>query len=236
MSREVKRVPLDFEWPLNEVWPGYVRPDLPECKLCRGSGYTAGAMWLQAIVNLILIAGEHGKGGGRLHPYLAMLENRPDAMPPSRDLGEVCDGLAGRQPSLGFHDAIDCWTATKKIVAAAGVDPDTWGTCSACGGDGDDATPEQKAENEAWERSDPPEGEGWQLWETVSEGSPVTPVFRTAAQLVDHLVVVEGYRRSAAEALVEQVASFGTFIGVGSEIFDSAKDADYIREMTKERE
>ncbi len=35
------------------------------------------------------------------------------------------------------------------------------------------------------ERSEPPEGEGWQLWETVSEGSPVSPVFESAEQLAD---------------------------------------------------
>lgn len=27
MGRELKRVPLDFDWPLGKVWRGYVRPD-----------------------------------------------------------------------------------------------------------------------------------------------------------------------------------------------------------------
>ena len=31
------------------------------------------------------------------------------------------------------------------------------------------------------ERREPPIGDGWQVWETVSEGSPVTPVFATTA-------------------------------------------------------
>lgn len=35
---------------------------------------------------------------------------------------------------------------------------------------------------------EPPVGEGWQVWETVSEGSPVTPVFVTSTELVDYLV------------------------------------------------
>jgi hypothetical protein len=30
---------------------------------------------------------------------------------------------------------------------------------------------------------DPPAGEGWQLWETTSEGSPMSPVFATADEL-----------------------------------------------------
>ena len=39
-------------------------------------------------------------------------------------------------------------------------------------------------------KEDPPAGDGWQLWETVSEGSPITPAFATPEELarwcVDH--------------------------------------------------
>lgn len=38
------------------------------------------------------------------------------------------------------------------------------------------------------EQVEPPEGEGWQVWETVSEGAPVSPVFTTGEDLVDYLV------------------------------------------------
>jgi hypothetical protein len=31
----------------------------------------------------------------------------------------------------------------------------------------------------------PPEGDGWQAWETVSEGSPCSPVFATAEELIE---------------------------------------------------
>ena len=37
------------------------------------------------------------------------------------------------------------------------------------------------------EAYDPPEGEGYQVWETVSEGSPVSPVFASAEELVEYL-------------------------------------------------
>lgn len=32
---------------------------------------------------------------------------------------------------------------------------------------------------------EPPEGEGFQLWETTSEGSPVSPVFKTLDELCE---------------------------------------------------
>lgn len=31
----------------------------------------------------------------------------------------------------------------------------------------------------AWEEEEPPTGDGWQLWEDVTEGSPISPVFAT---------------------------------------------------------
>ena len=32
-------------------------------------------------------------------------------------------------------------------------------------------------------RIEPPYGNGWQMWEDVSEGTPISPVFKTAKQL-----------------------------------------------------
>lgn len=230
MSREVKRVPLDFDWPLNRPWDGYVQPRLPECQLCRGSGYTPARAWLERLVTLILIAGEHGARGGELHPYLSNLLNRPDARPPSRDMADLTRGLAGRMDEVLGHDALDRWNATAKIVSAAGLDPLTWGICPACGGEGYEATPEQRAQLDAWQRTDPPSGEGWQLWETVSEGSPITPVFATADELIEHLVAADGYRHAAAETLVRQGASLGSFVALDGVLYDSARDADLIEE------
>jgi hypothetical protein len=37
-------------------------------------------------------------------------------------------------------------------------------------------------------RYDPPTGKGYQMWETVTEGSPVTPVFTNAEDLAHWLV------------------------------------------------
>lgn len=41
MGREVKRVPLNFDWPLNKVWAGYRNPywEAQECEDCGGGGY-----------------------------------------------------------------------------------------------------------------------------------------------------------------------------------------------------
>lgn len=41
MGRELKRVPLDFQWPIGKLWCGYINPhSIHECKDCNGSGYS----------------------------------------------------------------------------------------------------------------------------------------------------------------------------------------------------
>lgn len=205
MGREVRRVPLDFDHPLREVWSGYLRPDeldLPACPDCLGRGYTAAGLWLESITTLILMLGEDAAQrqlDRGLHPYLANLENRPYIQRPngtfltprpSADAAELSTGLAGRAPDhFGFgHDAVDRWSAKKAIIAAAGL-PETWGTCQTCGGEGEVATAEQRAAHEAWEPTEPPTGDGWQLWETTTEGSPTSPVFATGEELAQWMSV-----------------------------------------------
>lgn len=61
--------------------------------------------------------------------------------------------------------------------------------CPACGGHGSvEEWHGQRAAADAWEEFDPPAGDGWQMWENTSEGSPMSPVFETADALIDWLV------------------------------------------------
>lgn len=210
-------MPLGFSWPLEKVWEGYLMPDalcLPQCRDCNGYGRTAAYQWVEGIAGLLLMLGEDQRSQQRerpIHPYLRAVQRECvyTSERPGPEALELSTGLAGRAPSFLGHDACDRWSATNKVITAAGMDPETWGRCPICGGEGNIATDEQRAAHEAWERTDPPTGEGWQLWEGVSEGSPVTPVFATPAELVDHLATVgdrpgkvRPMSRAAAAALV----------------------------------
>jgi hypothetical protein len=120
------------------------------------------------------------------HPYLA--SSYAPRRPPSPDIQEFGSGIAGREAGDMGHDGIDQYQATRKIIAAAGLDPDVWGFCPACRGEGwVERYPGQNADAEAWEPTGPPTGDGWQLWETVSEGSPISPVFPDKTGLVEWL-------------------------------------------------
>jgi hypothetical protein len=191
-SRVVKRVPLDFDWPLNEVWKGYLMGgefDFPCCTTCGprdgygrscGDGLTPEARaveqsfyafgcreeirWCdklgQAEVDHLVAEGRlstwvPGEDGERGH-----WEQRP------RSAAEV-------NASPHIHDAINRWKLVSFRCKQLGIDE----SCPDCGGHGDIATNEQREAADNWKGAEPPTGEGYQLWETISEGSPITPVF-----------------------------------------------------------
>jgi len=181
-QRTVKRVPLDFSWPKNEVWEGYINPHYKQCPDCN-NGYTTARERLETLARLIMLSGSDSREG-KNHPYFTEDSALNDGVRPSKDMSELTVGLAGRDLGSPFgHDAMDTWSATKKIITAAGLDPEKWGICNTCDGRAND--PATREAYEAWNDYEPPEGEGWQLWETTSEGSPVSPVFDSAENLAE---------------------------------------------------
>lgn len=140
------------------------------------------------------------------------------------------------------------WYLAEALCKAIGVST----TCSLCNGDADSwPSKEIKAKCESWEQIEPPVGEGWQVWETVSEGSPITPVFATREALIDHLVTygttfeqhslkkgyttdAPGWTRPNAEAFVEAeyACSMVGFSGPGGNRFYGANQlADYANDV-----
>lgn len=234
MSREVRRVPLDFDWPLEKVWDGYLTPDhLHEdrCADCFGRGATPALQWIERIglmLDQLITDVDDQTAGKPMHPWLEKDPYPPvnrenilarrgflveyEVVRPSDDIIEFAQALVKddeykharvikRGPFGNNKDAM-----ARGLVRLAGL-PEKWGWCPSCKGHGSvEAYEGQRAEAEAWEATEPPTGEGWQLWETVSEGSPVTPVFATREGLVEHLSS-PAYRRpltrDEAEGLVD---------------------------------
>lgn len=243
MGREIRRVPVDFDWPLNKTWEGFLMPDrfdeekCPDCE----NGYSPQAqnlydLWYghlpfdptstgstpwrhdtpavreRAERNIANAPEYYGTGeratvreaqrladhfnSGWLHH---LSQDDVDALVAADRLWDFTRTLTSEgwqktdQPvtptaaqvnewSLsGFgHDGINASVVIRARCEREGIDD----TCSTCQGHGStEAYPGQRAEAEAWEPTQPPEGEGWQLWETVSEGSPISPVFRSAEEL-----------------------------------------------------
>lgn len=159
MGREVRRVPLDFAWPIGKTWDGYLNPHYRKCPKCE-AGYSRSYEILQKAMTELMLR----------TPY----QGDPN-------LSTITGFLAGRPPRSPFgHDSIDMWAACKKLGELAGL-PEGWAECAHCEGHAED--PRTRAASEAWTSTEPPAGDGWQMWETTSEGSPMSPVFATAEEL-----------------------------------------------------
>lgn len=129
MGRECRRVPLDFAWPLDKIWSGYLVP--PECKT---------------------------------------IECKECETPNEDDRGWDCKNCGGNWELAVYPDG----------------------------------TP--------WKETKPPTGEGYQLWETTTEGSPQSPVFKTIEELAqwcaEHATVFGNSRASAEEWLAMLTKDF----------------------------
>lgn len=289
MSREVRRVPLDFDWPLNKVWQGYLTPErlhgqpCPDCK----NGYSPRAeelfdLWYGyrpfdpvstgstplrcdtpavrefAERNVTRSPEFYGTGEAAIVREAQRLANLWNGAWSHHITQDDVDALvaAGRlmdfthtwspetrwqkiEPPVtptveqvnewslrGFgHDSLNASIVIRARCGREGVHD----TCPRCDGHASIETyPGQRADAEAWEPSNPPEGEGWQLWETVSEGSPITPVFASTDALARHMTDRLGFTWSAARTLIKDGSTFGTFVGVGATLLDSARDADVV--------
>lgn len=249
LSRELKRVPLDFDFPVDDTWTGYLLPsDLHErgCNDCDGTGYSPEARRLKDRWYGQIPFDPSETGSERLTPDTPLvrlfaernIEHAPefygsdeiaikrealrlanlwngqwshhleqvdvDALIAAQrlmDFTHTWSPEAGWQPRdpvpevtaaevnewalTGFgHDSLNCAIVIEAKCEREGHSD----TCSTCDGQGGvEQYPGQRLDAEAWEPTEPPEGDGYQLWQTVSEGGPCSPVFATATELAEWL-------------------------------------------------
>ncbi|RJQ46860.1 MAG: hypothetical protein C4534_02100 [Gaiellales bacterium] len=238
MGREIKRVPLDFCWPLNRVWPGYLNPwhrYSTKCPACDGSGHNpatkqieddwydfagTGRRWSD---NLTQDEVDALIEEGRLHDLTSRFVRGEGWLPTGHHPTAEEVNLWSRQ-GLG-HDAINRWICVETRAKRLG----TWGSCERCQGEGEVWTsPEMKQKSESWEREEPPTGEGWQTWETVSEGSPVSPVFATSDELAAWLVG-QGYSEAGAAAFIK-AAWVPSMVSVEGQLYRDIESATVLNQ------
>jgi hypothetical protein len=279
MGRTLKRVPMDFDWPLGQVWSGYTNPYYAQstpCPECNGAGgskeyrhfykqwygnapfdpvaYGATPLSLDS-VHLLKIAErqcEHtpdyyGTGEYAVRREVRRLYNLwrnqwnhhliqadVDALleagrlmdfthvPRTEEQREIVRAKiaaggnswlpepSGYRPTADevnewslegmAHDGLNAYVCCRARCEREGV-PDK---CSRCADVGRFwPTPEIERLYEAWSDQEPPTGEGYQLWETTTEGSPSSPVFSSIEELcawcADNATTFGSFRASADE-------------------------------------
>jgi len=160
MGRLLKRVPLDFDYPLGKVWKGYLNPYYIECdQQCEG-GYSKEYLLLKNYFYHYPLSDQDKKNEVflLLQPFLTpeVIEERK---------GHLGHNVYGLLSDLGKEMELNS----------------NWMTCFVCDGHG--VHPDYLQKYEDWEQEEPPVGEGYQLWENTSEGSPKSPVFSTLDEL-----------------------------------------------------
>ena len=224
MGRELKRVPLDFQWEINKLWCGYINPHkVHECKECNGSGYSKDYQklkdewygwnnenykpnpfrkdcrynanaWNNNItkedVKVLLKA-------GRLWDFtrVPLNDEQREIVKKKITYGENSGrhGDNGYVPTpqevnewnlKGFgHDSSNAWYCIKARLKRE----KKYYKCSSCNGTAENwQHPKAKSLYKNWKSYDPPTGEGFQLWTTTSEGSPMTPVFESLEKLCEY--------------------------------------------------
>jgi len=230
MGREVRRVALDFDWPLRTAWKGFVNPwkSCTRCETCDGTGLNPasarisrawydfeglGIKWcynlkqdeVEALVKawrIRRLTHRHQKdwsGHGFVPKWVPeWVPVRVGKRLPLLRYPDAADVNRWARDGFG-HDSISRWICVETRCKRLGV----WGYCEACDGEGEVwNTLQAKEAAENWEETLPPEGIGWQLWETVTEGSPVSPVFATEEEFAEYLIN-EGYSERACEWFIE---------------------------------
>jgi hypothetical protein len=243
MSYRIYRVPLDFDHPLDEGWPGFLMPDrfaetpCPDCK----DGYSPHAQYLRDLWYGYRPFNPSSTGSTPWQPDSPVIREfaqRTILQSRNRHTHERAIVREAQRLAARFNSRWSChlsqddvnalvaaerlytfthtwseeggWQAIEPPVVPTAAQVNEWSIygighdvinagivirarceregvdvlCPTCQGEASiEAYPGQRAEADAWEPTDPPKGEGWQLWETISEGSPISPVFSTADQL-----------------------------------------------------
>jgi hypothetical protein len=291
MGRELKRVALDFDWPVGKVWLGYLNPYYKDhcsnCRDCAGSGYSPEAkrlsdQWYGYVdfrpemtgstpftretpaVKALALRNTAETDESSLRRWygtqdralafereadrlLAMYNTQWCHHLDAADVQALID--AGRLDRLrkdddapyptsaqlnemylgGFgHDSINQWMCIKAKCKRLGY-PETCATCKGKGSVWSSKAAKHLAKK--WKRIQPPKGPGYQLWETVSEGSPVSPVFETEDAFVAYLVG-EGHSEEAARKFIDAEWAPSMVMSVENGKVEIASNIDAFDTMT----
>ncbi|MCA1831190.1 MAG: hypothetical protein LC750_00320 [Actinobacteria bacterium] len=249
MGRELRRVALDFDWPANKVWQGFLNPlyVATKCAECDGEGYSADGRRLKALWYGHMPFKPEDRGSVPFTPAdeaVAAFATRNVTRSPEfyghgqvaidREARRLCalwNGAWSHHLNTGDvaalvaadrlydlthtfdpvnrwrpkdpphvptprevnvwsisggmgHDSINQYVCVKAECERLGVPLH----CSACNGDGELwPSADAKQAYEDWQEVPPPAGDGYQIWETVSEGSPISPVFASPEELATHM-------------------------------------------------
>lgn len=250
MGRELKRVALSFDWPLEKTWEGYLNnlPGATTCVECQGTGLSKFAIHLKdlwygdapftpkkPITPDNEAVQQNAKRNMRENADASIIQEEAERLCKlfnsqwSYHLEEkeikalvkdnrlmdfthvwIKDQGWTKKPDFKIptpeevqawsiltfgHDCINQWVVSDAVCKQKRQAK----SCLVCKGSGG-IYPTKAIEKayKAWKRTEPPSGTGYQVWETVSEGSPISPVFATPEELAHYMATKSRDRNTAS--------------------------------------
>lgn len=173
-SWSIKRVPLDFDWPVGYVWHGYVNPwpGPVDCEYCCGTGLNDESLKLY-------------RNFKRWSPRMTEEETSRalSAGIPEKDLA-----LIRRRIWDDVGNSLIRSYLTEIRAKYTGV----WGLCQVCNGKRTIPNPNPAIQQlyadvnlyDEWRPIEPPKGDGWQLWQVKETGGvPASAIYKSDVEL-----------------------------------------------------
>lgn len=173
-SWSIKRVPLEFSWPIGLVWHGYVNPwpGPIDCEACCGTGLNDDSLKLY-------------QNFKRWAPRMTEEENSIalKAGVSEKDLTKIRNRIWGE---------VDTQLIRSYLTEIRAKTTNVWGVCHVCQGRQVVTNPNPAIQQlytdvnlyEEWRPIEPPKGDGWQLWQVKDPGGfPASKVFKSETEL-----------------------------------------------------
>jgi hypothetical protein len=249
MGREIRRVPLDFDWPLQKVWEGFKNPfyTATECPTCSGECYNPETQKLAVSfydTENYEVTWYYRRENGHAVEVIAtddcerwcdkILQEELDTL--------IALGIVNPDTTLDRVRKDFSGASRGELIECRARRLGVYGVCPSCNGTGIEwETKAHKILSDRWEEIPPPTGEGWQVWETVSLGSPITPVFATPEELIEELATngtawrKDAYSKESATAFVKSESGWvPSMMCVGGEAYNDINCASALEDSTKE--
>lgn len=212
--RTLKRVPLDFEAPIDKVWEGYINPypDPLECDHCSGNGCNTATQQIANDYYDHVGDGDSCWGNNITQDEVQALLDADrlwefTRVPLNDEQLEVikkrkAEGgnrwLPYNNGYIPTADEVNEWNQKPGLhgndsinrwilIEARAKRLGVYGKCQICNGEGTLPHPDRTIRklHKDWKEYEPPTGEGYQLWKTSIEGIPASPVFARVEDLAD---------------------------------------------------
>lgn len=231
MGRNIKRVLLGFDWPINKTWIGYLNPYRPiDCPYCEGSELSKEARELEdKWYDLdgdrenswhFNLDGEDVKALLKYDRLMDLTHEFKDGKWVKNKDKVITPEMVNEWARKGIgYDGINRWICVEEKCKRLKIKYN----CEHCKGQGYlFANKKVEKLHNNWEDYDPPKGKGYQLWEDTSEGSPKSPVFKTPEELAEwceNNTTVHGATKQSKEQWLSMINEGHIYLQQGNMIF-----------------